>query len=118
MGSLSISSFLWLCYYVEKQLDQTKMESKQKHFIVLTVAFAVIGVGLLVTSFATDNWVTANPQQSTLNATAADAGINTGNSSFGLFNGKQSLKYQTGSRSYPLVGLYTLQFTLYNTLHN
>lgn len=92
------------------------MEPKQKHFIVLTVAFAVIGVGLLVTSFATDNWVTARPQQSTRNATAADADINTGNSSFGLFNGKQSLKYQTGPRSYPLVGLYTLQFTLY-TLH-
>ena len=85
------------------------MESKQRRFVGLTVAFAMIGVGLLVTAFATDNWVSASPHLGTDNTTAAGGqGYNTGSSSFGLFNGKQWLKYQTGSRSFPLVGLYAV----------
>lgn len=85
------------------------MESKQRYFIGLTVVLAVIGVVLLVTSFVTDNWVSAKPQRSTDNTTLTESepGINTGNSSFGLFKGKQSLKFLAGSRSFPLVGSYT-----------
>lgn len=80
------------------------MELKPKHVIALTVFFAVTAVGLLVTSFATDHWVSSSPYRvadPSENITSAD--VNTGNSSFGLFNGQQSLKYQTGSRSFPLV---------------
>jgi hypothetical protein len=81
------------------------MESKQKQLIALTVFFAVAGVGLLVAAFATDYWVTSSPYRNLdpaeNNVTTGDV---TGNSSFGLFNGQQSLRYITGSRSFPLLG--------------
>lgn len=77
------------------------MESKQKCFIGLTVAAAIASVGLLVASFATDNWVSATPKQgdnSTLAANRTDSTIYTGKSTFGIFKGEQTLNYVTGSR--------------------
>ncbi|KAK7109421.1 hypothetical protein V1264_013467 [Littorina saxatilis] len=62
-----------------------------------------MGVVLLVTAFATDYWVTASPQSVTNNSTSDTP--DTSNSSFGLFNGKQYLKYTTGDRSFPLQAL-------------
>lgn len=83
------------------------MESKkQKYLVGLTVLLAVTGVGLLVAAFATDKWVSARPYRNTDNSNNSTVrggpDINTGNSSFGLFNGQQSLNYGTGSRPYPL----------------
>ncbi|KAL8570422.1 hypothetical protein ACOMHN_035840 [Nucella lapillus] len=80
------------------------MESgKQKYLVGLTVLFAVLGVGFLVAAFATDRWVSASPYRNTDNSTVREGpDINTGNSSFGLFNGQQSLNYGTGARPYPL----------------
>ncbi|XP_076461170.1 clarin-3-like [Babylonia areolata] len=79
------------------------MESKQKIFVGLTVTLSVIGVGLLVAAFATDKWVSASPYRDTDNSTVREGqDINTGNSSFGLFNGQQSLNYGTGARPYSL----------------
>ena len=80
-----------------------EFQSNQKHFIGLTVVFGVVGVGLVVTAFATDNWVKAEPYRE-LNGTNARNDSNTGSSSFGLFNGDMSIDYGAGPRTYPLSG--------------
>lgn len=83
------------------------MEDWKKQCIGLTVALAVIGVGLLVTAFATDNWVSSSPHRpentsAVHNASSTRPDSNTGNSSFGLFNGQQRLDYGTAERDFPL----------------
>lgn len=77
------------------------MEGRKKQFIGLTVCLAVIGVALLVTAFATDNWVTSSPFR-TENASTVSETTNTGNSTFGLFNGHQILDYGTARRDLDL----------------
>lgn len=80
------------------------MMQKKKRFIGVTVFFAVSGVGLLVAAFATDNWVQATPFCNVLAITSnlSRPTIGKGNSSFGLFNGEQTLDYGSGQRNYPL----------------
>ncbi|XP_046335097.1 clarin-3-like isoform X1 [Haliotis rufescens] len=79
------------------------MEPKKKNAMAVTLVLGILGVSLLIASFATDNWVTSSPvlkrsTQTPGNDTDGSATKYTGNITFGLFRGHRVLDYGIGPR--------------------
>lgn len=85
--------------------------NRQKVLVSLTIFFSFVAVGLIVASFATDNWITANAV--TKNITHDNSSINqddgtskkfSANITFGLFRGSKIINYGFGAREQLLDG--------------
>ncbi|KAI8789987.1 clarin-3 [Biomphalaria glabrata] len=77
-----------------------------KRLIALSVFIAIIGVGLIVAAFATDNWIHSTPRANETmrrNNSSGTASGFTANVTFGLFTGYKSIDFGIGPRSYNLI---------------
>ncbi|XP_067657416.1 clarin-3-like isoform X2 [Haliotis asinina] len=79
------------------------MEQKKKNAMAVTLVFGILGVSLIIASFATDHWVKSSPvlkrsTQTPGNDTDGSATKYTGNITFGLFRGYRVLDYGIGPR--------------------
>ncbi|KAH9508572.1 hypothetical protein Btru_052052 [Bulinus truncatus] len=78
-----------------------------KKLIGLSVLVAIIGVGLIVAAFATDNWISSSPKANetlhVMNSTGGSISGYTANITFGLFTGYKSIDFGIGPRGNNLV---------------
>ncbi|XP_046545430.1 clarin-2-like isoform X2 [Haliotis rubra] len=95
------------------------MEPKKKNAMAVTLVFGILGVSLLIASFATDHWVKSSPvlkrsTQSPANETDGSATKYTGNITFGLFRGYRVLDYGIGPRPQDINVKDLIDYGLFN----
>ncbi|XP_046335098.1 clarin-3-like isoform X2 [Haliotis rufescens] len=95
------------------------MEPKKKNAMAVTLVLGILGVSLLIASFATDNWVTSSPvlkrsTQTPGNDTDGSATKYTGNITFGLFRGHRVLDYGIGPRPQDINVKDLIEYGLFN----
>lgn len=80
------------------------LEERQKLFVILTLILTLVGLGLMVGSFATDNWIKATAHKSNYTISANSTNEPNMNATFGLFRGERAINYGNGVRSQSLTG--------------
>lgn len=74
------------------------LEERQKLFVILTLILTLVGLGLMVGSFATDNWIKATAHKSNYSISANSTNEPNMNATFGLFRGDRAINYGNGVR--------------------
>ncbi|XP_067657415.1 clarin-2-like isoform X1 [Haliotis asinina] len=95
------------------------MEQKKKNAMAVTLVFGILGVSLIIASFATDHWVKSSPvlkrsTQTPGNDTDGSATKYTGNITFGLFRGYRVLDYGIGPRPQDINVKDLIEYGLFN----
>ena len=80
------------------------MADKKKKAISVTLLFAIVGVGLIVTAFSTDHWIESSPIPNKENKSEVHNLTGGGSVNFGLFSGHSALQYGLGVRPINLKG--------------
>lgn len=80
------------------------LEERQKLFVLLALILTLVGLGLMVGSFATDNWIKATAHKSNQSISANSTNEPNMNGTFGLFRGDRVINYGNGPREQSLTG--------------
>ena len=80
------------------------LEERQKLFVILTLILTLVGLGLMVGSFATDNWIKATGHKTNFTVSANSTNTPSMNGSLGLFRGRRTINYGNGERPHKLKG--------------
>ncbi|XP_022342982.2 uncharacterized protein LOC111136429 isoform X1 [Crassostrea virginica] len=78
------------------------LEERQKLFVILTLILTLVGLGLMVGSFATDNWIKATGHKTNFTVSANSTNTPSMNASLGLFRGRRTINYGNGERPHKL----------------
>eukprot|EP00105_Crassostrea_gigas_P023929 XP_011443994.1 PREDICTED: clarin-1 [Crassostrea gigas] len=78
------------------------LEERQKLFVLLALILTLVGLGLMVGSFATDNWIKATAHKSNHSISANSTNEPNMNGTFGLFRGDRVINYGNGPREQSL----------------
>lgn len=78
------------------------LEERQKLFVLLALILTLVGLGLMVGSFATDNWIKATAHKSNQSISANSTNEPNMNGTFGLFRGDRVINYGNGPREQSL----------------
>ena len=81
------------------------MDTAKRHWITISIFIAAIGVGFIVSAFATDHWIMSEPKGNATNqnSTGGSSSGYTANITFGLFTGSRSIDYGIGRRTQNLI---------------
>lgn len=88
------------------------LEERQKLFVILTLILTLVGLGLMVGSFATDNWIKATAHKSNYTISANSTNEPNMNATFGLFRGERAINYGNGKRRHSLTVICDSKYCL------
>ncbi|XP_062597638.1 clarin-1-like [Saccostrea cucullata] len=77
------------------------LEERQKLFVIITLILTLVALGLMVGSFATDNWIKATGNKNTTSNYNV-SNVPSMNGSFGLFRGSRRINYGNGPRPHSI----------------